>query len=203
MAKASAREIILHNSIVNGDDIAFSQLFDLYSAKVFASLRGLYPLVAKNDKAVIRQAVSDGFLGYYGNPKTFNPELSTLLRFLHVASERDLINALDKEKRRKNGAVYVEIDEKDRNGELRVEDTPHIWMEQNEIEAKVDQELKKIFSNETDLELAKLIQDGERNTITYCKVLRIEHLPFEEQQRIVKRNKDRVKVELKRKWKRP
>src|SRR6478672_10049631 len=111
MLQATIQEIELHQLILEGDETAFSRLFSIYSEDIFNSLKNLYPVVARKDDAVIREAVSDGFLGYYKNPTTLNHSGSTLNKFLHLACERDLINILDKEERKIKRMRVVEVED--------------------------------------------------------------------------------------------
>lgn len=197
MAHATPDEIELHNLTIHGDEIAFSKLFSLYSENIFTSLKKLYPVVARKDDAIIMEAVSDGFFGYYRNPSTFNPEVSTLNKFLHLACERDLINILDKEERKIKKMRFVEVEDDFWNRKIREEENPESILLQKENEQTENQELKRVLKNDVDVELAKLIQNGERKTVMFSRVLKIETLSFVEQQKIVKQNKDRIKVTLK------
>ncbi len=177
---------------------AFSKLFTMYSEDIFNSLKNLYPNVGKTDDAIIMEAVSEGFLGYHKNPSTFNPQLSTLKSFLHLACERDLINILDKAERKRKKMQFVEVDESFWNRKITVEENPQSILIQKEQFVAEGQDLAKTFNNEVDIELAKLIKNGERKTEAFSKILGVENLPFEEQQKIVKQNKDRIKIALKR-----
>jgi DNA-directed RNA polymerase specialized sigma24 family protein len=198
MAQATSVETQLHEATIAGDETAFSKLFTLYSYDIFKALKRLYPVVGKKDDATIMEAVSDGFLGYHRNPSTFNPQLSTLKSFLHLACERDLINSLDKEKRRKKKMQFVEVDESFGNRHMKVEETPQSILVQKEQAAIEIQYLRKSFDDNVDVELAKLIRNGERKTEAFSRILGVENLPFEQQQKIVKQNKDRIKITLKR-----
>lgn len=198
MAQATPDEIEVHNLIIHGDEIAFSKLFSLYSENIFISLKKLYPGVATKDDAIIMEAVSDGFFGYYKKPSTFNPKISSLNKFLHLACERDLINILDKEKRKIKKMQFVEVENDFWNRRITEKENPESILMKKETEQTENHELNSVLTNDIDVELAILIKNGERNTEMFSKVLKIEDLPFIEQQKIVKQNKDRIKVTLKR-----
>jgi hypothetical protein len=198
MAQATPDEIELHELTLNGEETAFSKLFSLYSENIFISLKKLYPVVARKDDAIIMEAVSDGFFGYYKNPSTFNPQVSTLNKFLHLACERDLINILDKEERKIKKMRFVEVADDFWNRKITEEENPETILLNKEYERNESHELKLLLKNDLDVELAKLIQNGERKTEIFSQVLKIETLSFVEQQKIVKQNKDRIKVALKR-----
>jgi hypothetical protein len=198
MAQATPDEIELHKLTLDGDEIAFSRLYSLYSESIFHSLKNFYPVVAQKDDAIIMEAVSNGFLGYYQNPSTFNPQVSTLEKFLRLACERDLINILDKEERKTKKMRFVEVEEDFWNRKVGGGENPEIILLQKESEQAETSELQSVLKNDVDVELAKLIRSGERKTEMFSKVLQIENLSFAEQQKIVKQNKDRIKVSLKR-----
>jgi hypothetical protein len=63
---------------------------------------------------------------------------------------------------------------------------------------RILQHLRDRFKNPKDLQLLELILDGERATETFARILEIENLPFGDQQRAVKRHKDRLKKRLER-----
>lgn len=198
MAQATPDEIELHNLTLDGDEIAFSKLYTLYSESIFHSLKRFYPAIAKKDDAIIMEAVSDGFLGYYQNPSTFNPQVSTLEKFLRLACERDLINIIDKEERKIKKMRFVEVEEDFWNRKVGSEENPETILLQKESEQAETSQLQNVLKNDVDVELSKLILNGERKTEMFSKVLQIENLSFSEQQKIVKQNKDRIKVSLKR-----
>jgi DNA-directed RNA polymerase specialized sigma24 family protein len=201
MPQATPDEIELHKLTLSGDETAFSRLFSLYSEEIFVSLKKLYPVISRKDEAIIMESVSDGFFGYYKNPSTFNPEISTLNKFLHLACERDLINIMDKDERKIKKMGFVKVADDFWNRKIVDEENPESILLEKENEQTKNHELKNVFDNEVDIELAKLIRNGERRTEMFSKVLKIENLSFEEQQKIVKKSKDRIKVILKRKQK--
>ena len=77
--KATDQERDLHSLIIEGDDLALSKLYELHGDSVIRSLKLWYKGI--KDEALIFQAVNEAFLGYYKNPKTYNPELNSLQRF--------------------------------------------------------------------------------------------------------------------------
>lgn len=195
---ATPEESELHKLIINGDEIAFSKLYSLYSEDIFVSLKNLYPGIAQKDDALIMEAVSDGFLGYYRNAKTFNPKVTALKRFLHIACERDLINILDKEARKTKKMKIVEVGEHFWTQKESGQENPETILIQNESEQVEIDDLRSLLKSEIDIELAILIRRKERKTEMFSKILKIDTLPTSEQQKIVKQNKDRIKAILKR-----
>jgi RNA polymerase sigma-70 factor (ECF subfamily) len=198
MAKASDKERELHQLILTGDDLALSKLYVLYGKSVINKLKGLY---SKTDLTYIQEAVNDGLFGYFRNPKTFDPEKNTLLRFLEIAAERDLLNILQKEKKHlqtKKAPQNVELEEVFWNSIVREEKTTDGQLIHKESIEIVNKELAIHFDTERDLKLAKLVLSGERETDVFSTVLEIEKLTVEEQRKEVKKHKDRIKKVLER-----
>lgn len=197
--KATDPERELHSLIIEGDDLALSKLYELHGDSVIRSLKLWYKSI--KDEALIFQAVNEAFLGYYKNPKTYNPELNTLQRFLEIAADRDLKNILQKEKKLKNNENIVEGVElvpKSRNSIIKDENETDDQLILDQSMSEVNKELSKYFKTDSDVSMAKLILSSERSTKVFAKTLKIEHLSFEEQKVLVKKNKDRIKKVLER-----
>ena len=112
-------------------------------------------------------------------------------------AEADLKNALAKQKRLASRLVAIGP----ANENELESDTPELRLINREAELILQAELSGLFENEIDVEIANLILLKERETGVYADVLKITHLDFEEQQREVKRHKDRIKKVLARKLK--
>jgi RNA polymerase sigma-70 factor, ECF subfamily len=197
MTRASIEEIELHNLILTGDDRAFAMLCDKYLENVIQSIVRFNPKVHFTDSSLILQIVIDSFYSYFEKPEKFNAAKQSLFRFLIMDAEADLKNELAREKRR--ASKLAPIGPADEN-ELE-SDTPELQMINREAELILQTELSGLFENEIDVEIANLILLRERDTGIYADVLKITHLNFEEQQREVKRHKDRIKKVLARKLK--
>lgn len=201
MAKAKNRELELHNSILGGDDLALSKLYDLYSETVIGLLKSWYPKAAKMDEAFFYEAINEAFLGYFKNPQTYDPERNTLQRFLEIAAERDLINILVREKKHletKKAPEDVELEEKFWNSITKETKTADGSLLFEEAMGILNRELSTHFDNELDIKLAKLVISGERETTAFSVVLEIESLNIDKQREEVKRHKDRIKKVLER-----
>lgn len=198
MGKASDKEMELHQLILMENDLALSKLYTLYGYAIIDKLRKLY---SKSDLGYIEEAVNEGLFGYFKNPITFDPEKNTLLRFLEIASERDLINILEKEKKhtkKKIALPDVELEESFWNSIVKEQKTSDGQLIHNESIEMVNKELALHFDNERDLKLAKLVLTGEREIAIFSTVLEIEVLTIEEQRKEVKKHKDRIKKVLDR-----
>jgi hypothetical protein len=202
MAEATAQEIELHKLILSGDSLALSKLYDFHGESLIKILKSRYPKHAKLDEALIIESVTEALFGYYKNPKTYDQTQSTLKRFLEVASERDLINLLEKHskysKRRKSLPNDVELQKNKRNRATKDNSDPESLLIQSESFVSLKKALSAYFKSVRDIELAMLIISKVRETEKYSEILEITHLDIEEQQLEVKRNKDRIKKVLDR-----
>jgi len=202
MAIASDKEIEIHSLILTGDALALSRLFDLYGSYLIKVIKRRYPKCAKSDSALILEAVNEGLFGYFRNPKTFNPSLSSLKRFLEVASERDLQNLLTKHAKHVKGRIEVsedvELEENFWNRVKKSNGSTDGQLIDEESLRLVNSELEKHFDNQIDVEMAKLVLAAERETEAFAALLDLEDLSVEQQREEVKRNKDRVKKVLDR-----
>jgi len=199
--KATTEERRLHSAVLTGDDLALSKLYTLYGESIIERLIILYRTVAKKDEDLIFEAVNEAFWGYYNNPTNFDPEQSTLKRFLEVAAERDLKNILAKEKKhfgKRELPEDVELQEKFWNSIVGTTETTDTNIIQEEVMKATDKELANHFKTSLDITLAKLVLQKERETDVFIKALGIEGLSLEEQRVEVKRHKDRIKKVLER-----
>lgn len=203
MAAAADKEIEIHRQILAGNDLALSKLYDLYGESIVLKLKSWYRGQRKMDDALFYESVNEAFFGYYNNPMTFDPNQNTLHRFLEIASERDLINLLAKNNNRTQGKEKllddVELQNNFGNRNVRVADNPEFQIIFVEFVAEVNKELSNHFSNEKDIEIAKLILAKVRETEKYSAILEISELTNEAQQSEVKKNKDRIKLVIERK----
>ncbi|MES1221390.1 MAG: hypothetical protein ABUT20_38170 [Bacteroidota bacterium] len=197
MTRASIEEIELHNLILTGDDRAFAMLCDKHLENVIQSIVQFNPKVHFTDSSLIPQIVIDSFYSYFEKPEKFNGAKQSLFRFLIMDAEADLKNELAREKRlaSKLAPIGPANENEPESG------TPELQMINREAELILQTELSGLFENEIDVEIANLILLRERDTSIYAEVLKITHLNFEEQQREVKRHKDRIKKVLARKLK--
>ena len=192
MSKASPEEIELHNLLLAKDETAFAKLCDTYLEPTIRALRTLYSRIHRTDDSLIPQIVIDSFYAYAENPQKFNPQKRSLVQFFIMDASGDLKNAWAKRKR--SMSKFTAINDEHEAGSLN----PDHLLINKEATAILQAQLKRLFKNERDVKIADLILSKKRNTAAYAKILKINHLPFEEQQEEVKRHKDRIKKVLDR-----
>jgi Tol biopolymer transport system component len=143
------------------------------------------------DHHLYKTAANDAVLDYLGKPYRFDPSRSDLLGYLSMIGERDLLNAIDKERREavKRSEVYPAASSGSTEA-LADEDSPRV------------RHARALLTKPGDQEFLALMMDNVRSTSEYAKVLGIEDRPETEQAILVKRNKDRIRLRVQRGLKR-
>lgn len=173
-------------------DVAFAYLDSLTDWLIERNKR-----VHPNDCST---AAEDAILNLIEHPERYDPEQQELEVYLRISASGDLKNILRSERRQ--GGPRVELDP-ERLGS-RGEDPAAIWerrMEEEEEEAKLRSltpaSVQAGLTHKEERAL-RLMQIGERKTAAYAVALEITHLSFKEQQKEVKRIKDRLQKRLER-----
>lgn len=193
----------LHPRILAGDLTAPSELAELVLPVLTDSLSKRYPAIF--DPHLVDSAVTDALLNYFGRPDRYKPEKTSLISYLLMSANGDLLNSLElKSVERKSMQIAEDVELRDRYAEIPVEssivaDTLNVEEAVLARLSPLDSRIKEIFSDPRDQELADMLLQGIRDTEEYAKVLRIDHLAPAQQQAIVKRHKDRIKKMIKRK----
>jgi RNA polymerase sigma-70 factor, ECF subfamily len=184
----------IHERLLAGDVTAPAELVEALLERLLHRLTKKYPKLGDPD--LLCDAVTDALMSYIKRPAQFDPAKRTLMGFLVMAAEGDLRNALAKAKRRRQKEIPlkdVELKVAAGNSELEEENSD------TELEReKLRQALPVIFEDPKDLAMVELMMFGERTTGAFAEVLKLQHLPAEQQRREVKRHKDRLKKRLER-----
>ena len=148
-----------------------------------------------NDHARLT-AAEEAILSVIHHPTQFDPTRGELPAFLRMAAGRDLANILNAEQRhrhRRAGSDSVELlaDARNISG---TDDEPA------DFPSFDDPVLVAVVATFTDEErrVLDLMRDGERRTAVFAASLGIADRPPDEQTRVVKQVKDRIKVRLRR-----
>ncbi len=173
-------------------DVAFAYLDSLTDWLIDRNKR-----VHPNDCST---AAEDAILELIEHPERYDPERQTLEVYLRISASGDLKNILRSERR--HDGPRVELDP-ERLGSSR-EDPAVIWESRAEEEGE-EAKLRSLTPasvqaslTEPEEKALRLMQVGERKTAAYAVALEITHLPFKEQQKEVKRVKDRLQKRLER-----
>ncbi|HVS40188.1 MAG TPA: hypothetical protein VMS17_31810 [Gemmataceae bacterium] len=149
------------------------------------------------------EAAEDAILALIRNPSSYSAGLQTLEVYLRMSARGDLRNRLAKEQRRQTGRTpwsSVELSP-DAGKYLGRFDDPatslRVAEEKKSIGDAIPESVRGRLS-ETDLRALQLILENERRTSVYADLYGLQHLSAKEQRIKVKRNKDRLKMVLKR-----
>ena len=123
---------------------------------------------------------------------------SSLKTFLARDIEGDLLNALERKTRQKKSATIVELETNTRNIDSGEDSLLRITSEETLLEIR--NLFALIFPNENDQRIAWMMEVEQiRETTFFITELEISHLPEDQQEHEVKRTKNRIKAQLKRK----
>ncbi len=196
-------ELQLHQRLLGGDKIASAEIAEAFIDRLVKHLTFKYH---QTDEQEIADAATTALMDYLEHPHKYKPDLRTLYGYLKMAAEGDMNNALAKQKRRNNHFKTVSLDDVALLGLAGNEDVENEIIAQQEAQAKLVEIRQKqattnvlIADDARDLHLLALMDAGIGRTSEFSKVLAITHLPKDEQKRIVKQHKDRLKLRRKRK----
>lgn len=155
-------------------------------------LQRVFPRTAAD---LIADAVEDALLEYARRPDRFDPSRDVPLeRYLFTAASRNLINALDSERRRREREA--------RCGEVmlaaKLEATLDELEAVRELETKLESSV--VASSKHERAAVHLWLAGERRTQALAEALALSHLTFHNQRVEVKRFKDRILKRCLRLW---
>lgn len=190
---AFARRI--HRRLLSDDPTAPSQLARVYLEPVVAHLRARFPDV--RDRDLLWDAAADAILNYAEDPSTYDPQKRGLFGYLKMSARGDLLNALDRERRR----TTVELEVVGRNKLQEDDEEEHGSERTPEAVGHSDETMRKVHEalpDPRDRRMLHLMMEQVRETRAFADVLGIQNEDEAEQRRIVKRNKDRIKKRIQR-----
>jgi hypothetical protein len=194
-----AKEI--HERLLARDLTAPAELAERIFPTLVEALQRANPRVS--DPALIHDAAGDAFLAYIKAPAMFDPARRSLLGYLKMAAQGDLVNALARERRRRRREQAVDDVElvtalgKESHG-VQSHAFDSGSPDGASIASKVQARVCELFPDARDREIAELVIAGERSSARFASVLSIEHLPAGELRRVVKLHKDRIKKRIHR-----
>jgi RNA polymerase sigma-70 factor, ECF subfamily len=192
------RERDLHRRLLAGDPVAPSELAETYLERLVARLR---PRFWWLDPHLVESAAGDSIMNLAEHPERYDPERAGLLAYLYMDAAGDLLNVYKSGQRSAGREVPLEAVELGRRARklsreeiddpleqlLRAEGTDPGWFKATYAEL-----------DERERAVVDLMIDGERSTVACARVIGVEHLPRDEQEREVKRWKDRLVKRLRR-----
>jgi len=193
-----------HARLLNHDVTASEELACRYLEAVRRHVEARGRAHGVFDEHLINDAATDAVLDYIRRPDKFDPGKSGLLGYLKRAAERDLINAVTKDRRKRRGEELSDDVELAIVSRKKPSELERIRRDaEAEIIAGLEpkQDVENVFQgieNLRDRQLLKLMLKGERETAVFAAVLGIQDVPVPQQRKVVKQHKDRLKQQLKR-----
>lgn len=190
---------VLHNRLKSGDVIVSAEIAEYFMPLMIEKLnRGFQNI---DDPHLIETAVVDSLMDYITKPDQYNPNRGNLFSYLVLKAKSDLLNYLGQKKIDLSFLNLAEIVELENDSSVYgvelVDDVDIETVVINKLSPIWDR-LSTIIPDKTDQEIVKLIMNGIRETDIYAEVIGIQNLPDEDQFRIVKQNKDRLKKVIQR-----
>lgn len=199
--QAEEKAQALHARYLQGDVTARSELAELVIGPLQERLQRTNGGAIVDD---IEDACVTAFVDYMQNPAKYDPARSKLHAYLLMAARRDLMNLLDKHKRRAKHETEmptrVALDGGESEEEMEftdgetTEETVLLNLRSSELGANV----ARRYTDPIDRQCYEMWVDGVHETEQYAEVLGITHLPIEEQRVLVKRRNDRIRVAARR-----
>lgn len=184
----------LHNRLISGDVIVSAELAEFFMPLLIGRLnRGFQNI---DDPHLIETSVVDALMDYLTRPNQYDPSRGNLFSYLILKAKSDLLNYLRQNKKDQSFLNLAEIVELDEDSSVYgVELIDDIDIETIVIDklSPIWNRLLSIIPDGKDQEIVKLMMNGVRETEIYAEVIGIQNLPDEDQFRIVKQNKDRLK----------
>ncbi len=180
----------IHDRLLAGDETASSDLVLEVGPKVEGVVASRHPAWRESDE--LHDAVVDALFDYIRHPRKFDPRKATLLGYLSMAANRDLLNRLPAASRRMKTMVplddVVELPDLGRN----------VLVEGEEGGRRLPLLPPNLNLTETEEKVLRLIAEGERSTEVFANALQLRNLPRDEVRKKVKRFKDRLKKRIER-----
>jgi RNA polymerase sigma-70 factor, ECF subfamily len=200
-ADLQERALEVHQRLLGGDPIAPADAAELLLDPVVARLRYKWPDVVYTDAC--RDAAVDVFVTYLAHPNRYQPTQSSLVGWLVMQADHDLINDYDSRPKRFERLWLVEsaLPVDPNTGEtLRLDEQVPSFDPVPDIGgASVWAAVREAFPDERDRRLIWLMCiEEEHSTEAAAEVLGIMGQPPAERTAEVKRRKDRIMRRLRR-----
>jgi hypothetical protein len=151
-------------------------------------------------------AVHKALFDYVQHPRRYDPARLDLAAYLQMAAGCDLRNLRRAEARHQRRRVaWNSVEETAAGGKYSgADDDPAVALERVQDAEEGKRLLESVTEgwDEKDRRALNLMLEGERRTAAYAEILEIGDRPAEEQEREVKKLKDRIKRRLERKGER-
>ena len=190
--------LTLHLHLGDLNPAAVADVCQAYLNPLLAWLAARYPTI---DPHLRQTAAHDALLTYVQSPQAYDPTRSDLASYLRMAARWDLANLLKREGKHHQGRVaWAVVEDAVEGGNLLGAEDPSLPLERAEETQEWQAFLETLAENFTAEErnVLELMLAGEKKTGVYAKVLGMDGRPATEQEREVKKVKERIKKRLER-----
>ena len=188
----------LHLRLCDLDPTAVADICRAYLQPLLTWLGNKYPHL---DSDLRQTAAHDALIAYVQAPRSYDPVRSELGAYLRMAARGDLLNLCKRESKHRKGRVeFALVEDVGEDGNLSGEENPSSQLETAE-EAERRRDIVQGFMDgfsEAEQRVLELMLAGERKSAVYATALGLAVLPADEQEREVKKVKDRIKKRLQR-----
>ena len=182
-----------------GDVTASAEIAEAFLPELVARVKRAIPEVRHPHDW--ETAAHEALISYFGHPERFDSDKLPLPAYLFMSAKRDLLNLLHPNKIDRNTQSFIDLvalgntGSEQESGELelpagpdRTETSdPYFW-----------EKVRALVPDPHEQQFVGLMMAGIRDTAAYAAVLGVAHLEPGQQEREVKRVKDRLKKRLRR-----
>src|SRR5205814_3889001 len=105
----ASADITLHLRLVAGDPTAPDECIVRWLPELARRLSAHFREVAARDEHIILTAAHDALMDYTSHPHKYAPQRASLRYYLFDAAQKDLINALRRDKTQGRGAISIHL----------------------------------------------------------------------------------------------
>ncbi len=189
--------INFHSRLLERDPTAPADLAQAVLGVVLERLRRKYPNFVHDGD--LDDSVADAILSYCERPEQFVPSKMSLLAYLTMSADGDFRNALARARRRSRRVLSLEVVEESPARRKTMHERAHsaddIVIERMESE-RLTERVRAAAHSPAEIRILQLMVDGERRTDHFASVLGVQRLSVNDQRRLVKQVKDRLKKRL-------
>ncbi len=201
---SNSEGLALFERLLANDPVAPSDLAVTYLDRLTDWLTQHNPSLPEDMRAT---AAEDALLALIKNPQSYKPERQSLEVYLRMSASGDLKNLLRSERRHSDRRARLEaVEHSSVVGKYLQDPTgdPEHILDRQMAEGEFTGAQRPIPASFCDglapkeSKVLDLMLEKERKTAAYAVALGIEHFPFVDQQRAVKKVKDKLKKRLAR-----
>ena len=188
--RSPEEEMELHQRLLDGDPLAYRDVFSMYMDRLAKKLKDL-----GYDVDVARDAALDAVEAYREKPERYDPRKVHVFTYIMAVARH---KAMDRWR-----SLYAQGEREKKQGDVELlRRTPKDSMEQMETYVRVRQLVDLLeeegMLNEQDRAVLRLFLIEEKSTEEVAKVLRLPPMSKEDRQREAKRHRDRLMKLLER-----